>query len=144
MEAQSWQRTIDHSNVEDKVISLFEPDTLVSTQYLESFRRKTSTEPEKMLMLAVLEDAINCFQVNVMAERGRARKLFDETVAWFLDRNDDWIFSFVSICEILDLKPEYVRGGLLRWKEKQLARTHAHSPGTKAMAGYRLAANGHS
>jgi hypothetical protein len=49
MEAQSWQRTIDHSNVDDKVISLFEPDALVSTQYLESFRRKTPTEPEKML-----------------------------------------------------------------------------------------------
>jgi len=144
MEAQSWQRTIDHSNVDDKVISLFEPDTLVSTQYLESFHRRTPTEPEKMLMLAVLEDAINCFQVNVMAERGRAKKLFDETVAWFLDRNDDWIFSFVSICQILNLNPEYVRGGLFRWKEKTIARTHAHSPGTKAMAGYCLAANGHS
>ena len=144
MEAQSWQRTIDHSNVDDKVISLFEPDTLVSTQYLESFHRRTPTEPEKMLMLAVLEDAINCFQVNVMAERGRAKKLFDETVAWFADRNDDWIFSFVSICETLDLNPEYMRGGLLRWKEKKLARTHAPSQRTKAMAGYRLAANGHS
>src|SRR5215813_4955423 len=110
MEAQSWQRTIDHSNVDDKVISLFEPDTLVSTQYLESFRRKTPNEPEKMLMLAVLEDAINCFQVNMMAERGRAKQLLDETVAWFLDRNDDWAFSFVSICEILQLNPEYVCG----------------------------------
>jgi len=144
LEAQSWQRTIDHSNIDDKVISLFEPDTLVSTQYLESFRRKTPTEPEKMLMLAVLEDAINCFQTNVMAERGRAKKLLDETVAWFLDRNDDWTFSFVSICEILQLNPEYVCGGLLRWKEKKLARTNTHSPGTKAMAGYRLAANSHS
>src|SRR5215510_12395927 len=134
MEAQSWQRTIDHSNADDKVISLFEPDTLVSTQYLESFRRRTPIEPEKMLMLAVLEDAINCFQTNVMAERGRAKKLLDETMAWFLDRNDDWTFSFVSICEILDLNPEYVRGGLLRWKEKNLARANTHSRGKKVMA----------
>lgn len=129
MEAQSWKHTVDHSNVEDKVISLFEPDTLVSTQYLESFRQKTPIEPEKMLMLAVLEDAINCFQVNVMAERGRAKKLFDETSHWFLDRNDDWIFSFGSVCEILQLNPEYVRGGLLRWKEKKLERAHTHSHG---------------
>jgi hypothetical protein len=67
-----------------------------------------------------------------MAERGRAKKLFDETVAWFADRNDDWIFSFVSICETLDLNPEYMRGGLLRWKEKKLARTHAPSQRTKS------------
>jgi hypothetical protein len=134
-----------HSNVEEKVISLFEPDTLVSTQYLESFHRKTPIEPEKMLMLAVLEDAINCFQVNGMAERGQAKKLFDETVDWFLDENDDWIFSFGSVCEILQLNPEYVRGGLLRWKEKQqLARAHTHSRGNKVMASYRLAASGHS
>jgi hypothetical protein len=144
MEAQSWKHTMGHSNVEDKVISLFEPDTLVSTQYLESFHRKTPIEPEKMLMLAVLEDAINCFQVNVVAERGRAKKLFDETMHWFLDRNDDWIFSFGSVCEMLQLNPEYVRGGLLRWKEKKLARTHADSRGKKVMAGLRLAANDHS
>jgi hypothetical protein len=97
-----------------------------------------------MLMLAVLEDAINCFQVNVMAERGKAKKLFDETVDWFLDENDDWIFSFGSICEVLRLNPEYVRGGLLRWKEKKLARANIHSRGNKVMAGYRLAASGHS
>src|SRR5262245_66568030 len=144
MEGQSWQRTIDHSNVDNKCISLFEPDALMSTKYLESFRLKTPIEPEKMLMLAVLEDAINCFQTNVMAERGRAKKLLDETMAWFLDPNDDWTFSFVSICEILHLNPEYVRGGLLRWKEKKLARTHALSGATKVMAGYRLAANAHS
>lgn len=143
MEAQSWKHTVDHSNIEDKVISLFEPDTLVSTQYFESFRRKAPIEPEKMLMLAVLEDAINCFQVNVMAERGKAKKLFDETVDWFLDENDDWIFSFGSICEVLRLNPEYVRGGLLRWKEKKLARANTHSQGNKVMAGYRLAASGH-
>ena len=144
MEAQSWKHTVDHS-IEDKVISLFEPDTLVSTQYFESFRRKAPIEPEKMLMLAVLEDSINCFQVNVMAERGKAKKLFDETVDWFLDENDDWIFSFGSICEVLRLNPEYVRQGLLRWKEKKLARNPApHSRGKKMMAGYSLAANGHS
>ena len=74
MEAQSWKHTVDDSNVEDKVISLFEPDMLVSTQDFESFRRKAPIEPEKMLMLAVLEDVINCFQVNVTAQSGRTKE----------------------------------------------------------------------
>jgi hypothetical protein len=146
MESQSSKYTMDHSrvNVEDKIISLFEPDTLVSAQYLENLLRKTVLEPEKRLVLAVLEDAINCFQVNVMAERGRRKKLFKESEDWIMGRDDDWIFSFVSVCELLRFNPEYVRRGLLRWKEKKLARNPTpHSRAKKIMAGYSLAANGH-
>jgi len=144
LEAQS---SVDHNriNLEKKMISLFEPDTLLSAQYLENFRRKTLLEPEKRLMLAVLEDAINCFQVNVMARSGRRKKLFNESEDWIMGWDDDWIFSFVSVCELLGFNPEYVRRGLLRWKEKKLARIPTpHSRGKKMMDGYSLAANGHS
>ena len=146
MESQTLKYTVDHSrlNIEEKIISMFEPDTLVSAQYLENLRRKTVLEPEKRLVLAVLEDAINCFQVNVMAQSGRAKKLFNDSEDWIMGRDDDWIFSFVSICELLRFNPEYVRQGLLRWKEKKLARNPTpHSRGKKMMAGYSLAANGH-
>lgn len=135
---------MDYSNVEEKVVSLFEPDMLLSAQYMENLRRKTPIEPEKKLMLAVLEDAINCFRANVMAERGRRKRLFDETLDWFLHRGDDWLFSFESVCEILRLHPDYVRRGLLRWKDKKLARPAAYSSGKKMMVGYGLAANDHS
>ncbi len=144
LEAQS---SVDHNriNLEEKRISLFEPDTLLSAQYLENLRRKTLLEPEKRLMLAVLEDAINCFQVNVMARSGRRKKLFNESEDWIMGWDDDWIFSFVSVCELLGFNPEYVRRGLLRWKEKKLARIPTpHSRGKKMMDGYSLAANGHS
>ena len=147
MEAQSSNYTVDHnrSNVEEKIISLFEPDTLLSAEYLENLRRKTLLEPEKRLMLAVLEDAINCFQVNVMAQSGRGKRLFNESEDWIMGRDDDWIFSFASVCEVLRFNPEYVRQGLLRWKEKKLTRNPTpHSRGKKMMAGYSLAANGHS
>jgi len=147
MESQTLKYTVDHSrlNIEEKIISMFEPDTLVSAQYLENLRRKTVLEPEKRLVLAVLEDAINCFQVNVMAQSGRAKKLFNDSEDWIMGRDDDWIFSFVSVCELLGFNPEYVRRGLLRWKEKKLARNPTpHSRGKKMMAGYSLAANGHS
>src|SRR5262245_10591070 len=144
LEAQSSKHTVDFSNLEEKIVSLFEPDMLLSAQYMENLRRKTPIEPEKKLMLAVLEDAINCFQMNVMAERGRRKRLFDETLDWFLHRADDWLFSFESVCEILRLNPDYVRRGLLRWKEKKLVRPTPYPRGKKMMAGYSLAANGHS
>jgi hypothetical protein len=132
-----------HFNVDEKIISLFEPDTLVSAQYFENLRSKT-IEPEKRLMLAILEDAVNCFQANVMAQSGSRKKLFRETEDWIVTQDDDWIFSFVSVCENLRLNPEYVRQGLLRWKEKKLAHRAPYSQGKKMVAGYGLAANSHS
>ena len=147
LETQSSKYTVDHSriNLEEKITSLFEPDTLVSAQYFQNFRRKTLLEPEKRLMLAMLEDAVNCFQVYATARSGRGKKLFNEAEEWIMMKHDDWIFSFVSVCELLRFNPEYVRQGLLRWKEKKLARNPTpHSRGKKMMAGYSLAANGHS
>ena len=110
-----------HINAEEKIASLFEPDTLLSAQYFDNLRRKTILEPEKALILAVLEDAINCFQDNVLAESGKAKKLFDEAEEWVFDEGGEWIFSFRNVCEHLGFNPEYVRRGLLRWKEKKLA-----------------------
>jgi hypothetical protein len=146
LDAQSSIQTPgdSHINIDEKIISLFEPDTLLSAQYFENLRSKTFIEPEKRLMLAVLEDAVNCFQANVMAQSGRRKKLFKETDDWITAQDDDRIFSFVSICEILQLNPEYARQGLLRWKEKKLARRAPHSREKGMMAGYRLAANSHS
>jgi hypothetical protein len=132
-----------HFNVDEKIISLFEPDTLVSAQYFENLRSKT-IEPEKRLMLAILEDAVNYFQANVTAQSGSRKKLFRETEDWIMTQDDDWIFSFVSVCENLRLNPEYVRQGLLRWKEKKLAHRAPHSQGKKMVPGYGLAANSHS
>ena len=110
-----------HINAEEKIASLFEPDTLLSAQYFDNLRRKTILEPEKMLLLAVLEDAISCFQDNVLAETGKTKKLFDEAEEWVLDEGGDWIFSFRNVCAHLGFNPDYVRRGLLRWKEKKLA-----------------------
>jgi len=66
-------------NSDENIVSLFEPDMLVSAQYFENLRSKTLLEPEKRLMLAVLEDAINCFQHNVLAQSGKRKRLFEET-----------------------------------------------------------------
>jgi len=105
-----------------RIASLFEPDTLLPAQYFGNLRRKTLLEPEKRLMLAILEDAINCYQDNLLAKRGREGRLFTEAEEWILEKGSDWIFSFKNICETLGFNPEYVRQGLLQWKEKKTAK----------------------
>jgi hypothetical protein len=123
-----WERMSSNNSyqsrasTDEKIGSLFQPDTLVVEQYLEHFRRRIPVEPEKRLMLAVLEDAINCFQDNLFARNRKSRKLFDDAEEWILDRSADRVFSFESICEVLGFSPEYLRQGLLRWKEKKLAK----------------------
>src|ERR1700746_4076216 len=102
---------------DEKIASLFQPDVLLSAQF-ESLRRKTLLEPEKRLMLAILEDAVTCFQEKLMAQRGRNRRLFEEAEDLIVEVGGDGLFSFDTICETLGISPEYVRRGLLRWKDK--------------------------
>src|SRR5947207_13111835 len=104
--------------VEEKIASLFQPDMLLSAQYFENLRRRTHFEPEKRLMLALLEDAINCYQDNLISRSGKKKRLFEDTEQWVLRTDGDWIFSFDNVCDALGLNPEYVRQDLLRWKER--------------------------
>ena len=105
-------------SADDKIASLFQPDMLLSAQYFGNLRRKTHFEPEKRLILALLEDAINCYQDHMNSRSSKKKRLFEETEQWILEAGGDWIFSFDSVCETLGLNPAYVRQGLLRWKER--------------------------
>lgn len=113
-------------SMEEKVTSLFQPDTLLPEQFMDTFRRKSHLEPEKKLMLAVLEDAIACYQKYVFARDGKGRALFQETEEWIAEKNGDWLFSFASVCDTLGFDPDYLREGLLHWKADRL---EAHAKG---------------
>ena len=104
-------------SMEERVTSLFQPDTLMPDQYLETFRRKVPLEPEKKLLLAVLEDAISCFQKYVFAREGKSRVLFQHSEQWILEKDSDWLFSFSNVCETLGFDSDYLRGGMMRWKD---------------------------
>jgi len=98
-----------------------EPETVLPTQFFDRFRIDASLQPEKRLMLAVLEDAVGTFQKHVTATNRRARRLFVEAEEWFESRTTDWPFSFENVCVGLGLEPEYLRNGLRRWRDAQLA-----------------------
>ena len=105
---------------EDRIASLFQPDTLLPAQYLDTYRRKTHLEPEKRLMLAVLEDAVACFQKYLLVRDGKGREMFRDAEKWILDEESGWLFSFDNVCEALGYNPAYVRRGLATWKEATL------------------------
>ena len=97
-------------------------ETVFATVYdisLETFRR-SYLEPEQKLMLAVLDNAIACFQNYAFTRDRKAKVLFQEAEDWVQDTNSDWPFSFANVCETLGFDPDYLRQGLGQWKAAKL------------------------
>jgi hypothetical protein len=97
--------------------ALFQPDILIQSQYVGTHQRRFHQEPEKVLMLALLEDAIVCFQDNFGTDCKRKQALFEDAEQWILDHDASYIFSFENICDVLGLDASYLRNGLIRWKQ---------------------------
>lgn len=106
---------------DEKVISLFQLDVLVADQSAATFRARDSLGPEKRLILAVLEEAIHCFQKYMSAAGRRRGTLYRDAEEWIMEQNNDWPFSFENSCLALGLNPGYVRRGLLHWRDEKFA-----------------------
>jgi hypothetical protein len=75
-------------------------------------RKRVPQEAEYRLIVAVLEDAIDCFQKHCDAQDSKARQLFEDAAQLVASEDRTWPFSFLNICEVLNLDPAYVREGL--------------------------------
>jgi len=106
------------AGLDERIGSLFQPDTLIGEDYASNFRRKIPLEAERTLLLAILEDGIRSFQENLFATSGKRRTIFDEASEWIFSDDDTWFCSFVSICHLLNLEPQYIRRGLRQWETK--------------------------
>jgi len=106
-------------SAQDRLAGLFEPDVLLPAQFFAAFRRIGGLDRERLLMLAVLEDAIDCFQKYAFAKDPRGQQLFTEAAEWVDSFDKGWLFSFENICDTLEIAPGYVRRGLSAWRERQ-------------------------
>ena len=101
-----------------------EPESVLPSQYFAQAAVDASLQPEKRLMLAVLEDAVGTFQKYVERPRAdSAQRLFAEVEDWFASDDQDWPYSFVNISHALGLDAAYLRAGLARWRDRQRSRS---------------------
>ena len=77
---------------------------------------------EHRLMLALLQDAINCYYVCLWARDMKGKELFRETEQWIMEKNSDCIYSFENVCKTLGLNSSYLRQSLIRRKESPQAK----------------------
>ena len=70
-------------------------------------------QPEKKLMFAILLDAVESFKE--YAEHNRS---FKDAEEWIFEDDHEWPYSFINICQAVDMNPKYLRKGLLDWRQR--------------------------
>jgi hypothetical protein len=86
-----------------------QPDVLLIHEYLHVYQSKSAQAPEMRLIAAVLEDAINCYLKYYSSRTRRGKRICNEAAQWIFSRDDDWLFGFDNICEMLKIDPDYIR-----------------------------------
>lgn len=79
----------------------------------------------RRLMLSVLQDAFTSWFRYQQDQSKRGRRLFQETHGWFWSHERNWLYAFESICEHLDLDPNFIREQLI---ERQLSWSRRRKP----------------
>lgn len=92
--------------------SLFDPEVVLPDQMFPGSKLPAFVQSEGRLMLAILQDAVDCYQRHALARNPRHRAEFEEAKQWISSTDSDWVFSFENICNVLGIDPDYVRSGL--------------------------------
>ena len=100
----------------DPVGSSSRLDILTVQEYFGRWDGTGYLQPEKRLMFAVLLDAVECFQKHSLLPGQYAYRLFKDTEDWIFKDDHKWPFSFMNICEAVEMDPHYLRKGLSLWK----------------------------
>jgi hypothetical protein len=111
---------------DERVAELFQPDTLLPSQFFDRVRRRSEHDGERRLMIAVLEDAVDVYRKQAAAREGRGQQLFRDAEEWIEEPDRTWLFSFQNICDVLDIDSDYLRRGLREWKARAQAGRRGH------------------
>jgi len=95
-----------------------------SAEHERCYSNRWMSEPERNLMLAVLEDAVRCFLGYRDGDRNaRNRLLFADARDWINSRSRYTIFAFRNLCEIIGLDPDAMKRELHRIRRGESPRS---------------------
>jgi hypothetical protein len=115
--------------------------TILPDQYFGNLRRRKLREGEYRLLLAVLEQAIRSYLINLKRATSEQRADFEELRRWFyLPRNatQRGLFAFESICELIGIDADLLRERLGSLSLHALP-THRYRPHPALVPGLRRA-----
>jgi hypothetical protein len=99
-----------HRYFDDVLPPPLEPRALMPAQFFTQRERRNARDGIRRLMYATLEDAVNVYTRE--AGSTRPSRTFQQARRWIDGSDRTWVFSFLRICEALDLDPEYIRRGV--------------------------------
>jgi len=103
---------MSENNFSADAARVFEPDVLLPVQHARRTGARRGQKGEYRLMMAILEDAVDVYLKHAGAKQGPKRDLFEDAERWVDQVDTTWIFSFDSICAVLDIDPDAIRDGL--------------------------------
>jgi hypothetical protein len=92
---------------------LLAPEPALPAQFHEIWHRTRFITAERALVLSVLWQAITDLQKFRFAPRRRQQRLYMDAYRWVESSERGWPYSFVNLCETLNLPAELLREQLL-------------------------------
>lgn len=89
-------------------------EAVLPAQFWANAPRAGRGEPERRLMLAVLQDALLTVAVQARRQTRKSRRLAAEARRWFASETRAHPFAFAAICDVLGLETSYIRAALRR------------------------------
>lgn len=94
------------------------------------WQRPQQWDPLRRLALAILVDARACVHAHDTASANHARERA-EARAWFNAHDDNGLFSFAHVCEMLEIAPEPTRRAILRTRNRHRYRRTGNAHGVR-------------
>ena len=89
------------------------PESTLPVQFERMWHGRRALSPERKLAMKVLHQAAEDLQKYRCVRRRTRRRLYDAAYDWVVSDDRAWPYSFVNICEALNLSVEALRAELL-------------------------------
>ncbi len=107
--------SISETRMETDIVigEILAPTAIRPVQFYEVWSKTRARTAEQRLALEVLKQAVLDLQKYRYARRSKRQRLYMEAYSWVASSDLSWPYSFVNICEMLNLSPEHLREELL-------------------------------
>jgi hypothetical protein len=99
---------------------------LIPVQYSDPIAVRIQMSGEYRLLWAILEDAVDCYFRYTTQATDYAREQFRDAAEWIDSSEDEWLCSFICVCQAFQIDPDYLRRGLHQHL-KTILKRHAGS-----------------
>ena len=89
------------------------PETILPVQFHHMWSATRTVAPERALIAAVLQQAIDDLRTYQNAHRPHARRVYRNAYQWVASDDRTWPCSFLNVCDLLGLSAGALRAELL-------------------------------